>query len=356
MFVCVLVVALSLSALLRISYTHPQCLDSQPPFTDLEMTYCSEYSDFGCCTGRYDGRAQLDTDLALKKLSSDEDKEICKEYLKNISCLSCSPYAAHIFETEDSNGTKREFPHLCRSYCIEVYSKCHLGLMRLFKLFPWRDGLVTKRPKTQEQLDIDAMTFCDHYIPIDSPYCYPQVLDGPNIEGFSTEQVGELGCLCGEPVASGLRNPLAAVHAGDGSGRLFIVEQIGVIHILDREGNLLPEPFLDITDRVIDISRRGDERGLLGLAFHPNYSTNGLFYVYYSTSISTRHYSRVSEFNISYNDSNRAMVDSERVIIQVRQPFSNHNGGQLLFYDGYLLVFLGDGGSTRDPFGHGQNL
>ena len=347
--------SLSLATFLQSSRSHPQCLDFLPPFADPGMSYCSEYQDFGCCTRRFDRRAMLDTNWALEKLSSDEDKRVCEEYIRNISCMSCSPYSSHIFETEGGNE-KRDFPQLCNSYCVEAYTSCHLALMNLFKLFPWRDGLVKKRPQNREQLESDARTFCDFYIPKDSPYCYPQVLDGPDLEGFSTEQVGELGCLCGQPVATGLRNPLAAVHAGDGSGRLFIVEQIGVIHVLDREHNLLPEPFLDLTDRVIPVRRRGDERGLLGLAFHPNYTTNGLFYVYYSTFISSLHHSRVSEFRVNTTDPNRALADSERVIFTLRQPFSNHNGGQLLFKDGYLLIFLGDGGSARDPLDAGQSL
>ena len=346
--------SLSLCALLHAVCGHPQCLDSEPPFADPAMAVCREYSDFGCCTGRWDRRAGLDARLALDKFSTVEDRQVCQEYMRNISCLSCSPYAAHIFETE-GGGDKLAFPQLCRDYCVEAYVKCHLGMMRLFKLFPWREGLVKKRPKTQEALQRDAVTFCNHYIPEDSSYCYPEVLDGPEIEGFSTEQVGELGCLCGDPVARGLRNPLAAVHAGDGSGRLFIVEQIGVIHILDKDRNLLPQPFLNLTDRVIPIRRTGDERGLLGLAFHPNYATNGLFYVYYSATISSQHWSRVSEFNVSTPDAYQANRDSERIIFQVRQPFPNHNGGQLLFKEGYLLIFLGDGGSGRDPQGHGQN-
>ena len=295
------------------------------------------------------------TDHALNKLTNDGDREACREYIRNISCLRCSPYAAHIFETEGGNE-KKAFPELCYRYCVDAYIQCQLALMRLFKLTPWRERLVKKHPETQEELERDANTFCDHYIPIDSSYCYPEVLDGPDIDGFLTEQVGELGCLCGQPVASGLRNPVAAVHAGDGSGRLFIVEQIGVIHILDRERNLLPNPFLDITDRVIRITRMADERGLLGLAFHPNYMTNGLFYVYYSVFISSRHHSRVSEFRVNDSDPNQAQSNSERVIFNLRQPYSNHNGGQLLFKDGYLLVFLGDGGAARDPQGHGQNL
>ena len=353
----VLATLLSLCWLFNASHSHPQCLDFQPPFADPEMSYCTEYEDFGCCTRRFNRRAKLDANLALAKLSGSGDEEVCREVIKNISCLICSPYAAHLFETE-GGGEKNAFPELCNSYCREVYAKCHLALMRLFKLKPWRDGLVTKRPRTREELENDAAAFCDHYVPEDSPYCYPEVLDGPDIDGFSTEQVGELGCLCGQPVVSGVRNPVAAVHAGDGSGRLFIVEQIGVIHVLDRERNLLPEPFLDIRDRVVRVTRTGDERGLLGLAFHPNYTTNGLFYVYYSTITGTpqRHHSRVSEFRVSDTDPNQALIDSERVILTERQPFSNHNGGQLLFKDGYLLVFLGDGGSARDPQAHGQNL
>ena len=348
------VLCLSLYASLRVADGHPQCLDSQPPFADPAMSVCREYRDFGCCTGRYDRRAGLDARLALDKLSSQQSREMCQEIIRNISCLSCSPYSAHIFETEQ-NEEKIPFPQLCRSYCIEAYTKCHLALMRLFKLFPWRQGLVNKRPKTQESLQRDAEVFCSHYIPEDSAYCYPEVLDGPAVERFSTEQVGELSCLCGDPVARGLRNPLAAVHAGDVSGRLFIAEQVGVIHILDRDQNLLSEPFLDITDRVIPISRRGDERGLLGLAFHPEYRTNGLLYVYYSVRMSSQHWSRVSEFRVSSSDPNRAERGSERIIFQVRQPYPNHNGGQLLFKDGYLLIFLGDGGFARDPQGHGQN-
>ena len=343
------------SALLRASRGHPQCLNFQPPFADEGMSYCAEYKDFGCCTRRGDRLANTATTIALNKLTSSQDKQVCEDFLKNISCLTCSPYAAHIFDTEGRN-MKREFPQLCRSHCVEVYTKCHLSLFRMFKLHPWRDGLVSKRPRDEEELASDARAFCEHYIPEDSAYCYPQVLNGPDIDGFSTEQVGELGCLCGQPVASGLRNPLAAVHAGDGSGRLFIVEQIGVVRVLDRARNLLPQPFLNITDRVLPISRTGDERGLLGLAFHPDYSSNGLFYVYYSTLISTRHHSRVSEFHVDASDPNQAVADSERVLFTVQQPFGNHNGGQLLFSDGYLLVFLGDGGAAGDPLGNGQNL
>lgn len=107
-----------------------------------------------------------------------------------------------------------------------------------------------------------------------------------------------------KPVTSGLRNPLSALHSGDGTERLFIIEQIGLIRILLANNTLLTQPFLNIESRVlISRSSRGDERGLLGLAFHPNYRDNGKFYVYYSTTISNSHYSKVSEFTVSQSES-----------------------------------------------------
>ena len=341
-----------LAVLLPSSLSHPQCLDFQPPFQESDLSYCTEYRDFGCCvTGDETGiRERADGALAAPP---EPQRQLCGDYLKNISCLVCSPYAAHIFETE-GGGQPRDFPELCGTYCVEAYRNCRAPLLALLGLRPWEEGLVAQQPQNEEELRRDAEAFCGFYVPEDSPYCYPEVLDGPDIDGFSTEQVGELGCLCGQSVLSGVRNPVAAVHAGDGSGRLFIVEQIGVIHVLDRERNLLPEPFLDMD--VLTTSRKGDERGLLGLAFHPNHAQNGLFYIYYSTRINFNHFSIVSEFHVNASDINRWDENSERVLLSVSQPYSNHNGGQLLFQDGYLLVFLGDGGSGGDPFGHGINL
>ena len=350
--VSVFVWPLLLALLVPCSRSHPQCLDSQPPFMERSLSYCKEYAEFGCCVAGDETGVGERVETALENLS-DQQRDLCEVYLKNISCLPCSPYAAHIFETE-GGGEARSFPELCGWYCRESYISCRSPLLSLLGLAPWEDGLVSRVPESQGELEKDAESFCSHYIPEDSAYCYPEVLDGPEVEGFSTEQVGELGCLCGEPVARGLRNPLAAVHAGDGSGRLFIAEQIGVVHILDRDHNLLPEPFLDIN--VLTSSREGDERGLLGLAFHPNHSENGLFYVYYSASIDGRHFSVLSEFKVNASNENMTDHDSERELLRLSQPYSNHNGGQLLFKDGYLLVFLGDGGRGGDPLNSGLDL
>lgn len=150
------------------------------------------------------------------------------------------------------------------------------------------------------------------------------------------------------PVASGLSAPTAISHAGDGSDRLFLVQQSGQVRILSA-GTLLPTAFIDIADRLIN----SGEQGLLGLAFPPDYAQKGYFYLHYSrlgdgTTV-------LSRFLVSA-DPNLALPASEQVLLTVSQPFANHNGGQLAFGpDGMLYLALGDGGSGGDPQGHGQN-
>jgi glucose/arabinose dehydrogenase len=150
--------------------------------------------------------------------------------------------------------------------------------------------------------------------------------------------------------------PLALTHAGDSSNRCFVMSQAGRIYVFPNSPDAeLAKVYLDITDRVQDF-RRDSEEGLLGLAFHPNYRSNGQFYVCYSSSKEPRT-SIISQFRVSGDDPGRADPASERVIMKIPQPFSNHNGGSIAFgHDGYLYIALGDGGGRNDPLGHGQNL
>ena len=152
-----------------------------------------------------------------------------------------------------------------------------------------------------------------------------------------------------ELVRTGLARPVAVRAAGDGSGRLFIVEQPGRIRIID-DGGLRQIPFLDIANRVRDAA---NEQGLLGLAFHPNYASNGRFFVNY-TDLSGD--TVVAEYTRSAGNANLSDPSSEAIIMTIAQPFSNHNGGDLAFGpDGYLWIATGDGGSGGDPQGNGQN-
>ncbi len=153
-----------------------------------------------------------------------------------------------------------------------------------------------------------------------------------------------------ELFASGLNSPIGIVNAGD--ERLFIIEQRGQVHILDEVGNVLKVPFLNLSDVV---SQSGFETGLLGLAFHPEYSENGYFFVNYTRQADGN--TVVSRFSVDPNNSDHADRESEVQMFTVEQPYSNHNGGQLLFGpDGYLYIALGDGGSAGDPHSNGQDL
>ncbi len=151
-----------------------------------------------------------------------------------------------------------------------------------------------------------------------------------------------------EDFADGFSSPLGLKNAGD--ERLFVVEQGGVIKIVDVNGTVNSTPFLDIQSIV----NAGGERGLLGLAFHPGYQTNGRFFVHYSNSSGD---TQISEFSVSASNPDIADPNSEVMLLTVSQPFSNHNGGTIAFgpQDGYLYIGLGDGGGGGDTNNNAQN-
>lgn len=156
------------------------------------------------------------------------------------------------------------------------------------------------------------------------------------------------------PVASGLANPVDLQTSDDGTGRLFVVEQVGVIRIL-QGGVVLPTAFLDIRARV----KFSGEMGLLGVAFHPGFAQSPRFYVNYVrlVGVQQQKQSVIAEFQVSATDVNQADPASERILLTVDQPDVNHKAGQLAFgSDKFLYIGFGDGGGGGDPSGNGQNL
>jgi glucose/arabinose dehydrogenase len=177
----------------------------------------------------------------------------------------------------------------------------------------------------------------------------PAVVPGVTPVPASPTPAAPVAAVGLEPVAEGLRGPLFAGHAGDGSGRLFVLEQAGRVRVL-RDGRLLPEPYLDIADRI----DAGGERGLLGLAFAPSFAENGSFFVDYTDRDGN---TVVSEFRAPDPAADRADPGSERILLRIDQPYANHNGGALAIGpDGLLWIATGDGGSAGDPQGNGQRL
>jgi glucose/arabinose dehydrogenase len=163
-------------------------------------------------------------------------------------------------------------------------------------------------------------------------------------------------------VASGLNNPLLVTHAGDGSGRRFVVEQNGRIRIIDIGGAVLPADFINLGPGGLAKTQSGGEQGLLGLAFHPNYASNGYFYVNYTRTSDGA--TMVARYSASAGDPNVADTTETVILGPITQPQPNHNGGMMAFGpDGYLYVALGDGGGANDQgpghnptLGNGQDL
>jgi len=160
-------------------------------------------------------------------------------------------------------------------------------------------------------------------------------------------------------IAGGFVSPVEITFPNDDSGRLFVVDRPGIVRLINSDGTIQEEPFLDITDRVVAISPGYDERGLLGMAFHPNFRNNGKFYVFYNAELRDEARDnwdstiRVSEFNIL--EENKANPNSEKILLEVDHPQMNHDGGKVLFgKDEYLYISIGDGGNANDV-GEGHN-
>ncbi len=154
-------------------------------------------------------------------------------------------------------------------------------------------------------------------------------------------------------VASGFTSPVGMASPDDGTDRIFVFEQGGKIKIVEK-GKVRETPFLDVSSRLDGLNIAYSEKGLLGMAFHPQYKTNGRFFIYYSAPLKQSgfdHKSVIGEYRVSPQDPNKALASEEK-IMEILQPESNHNGGMLAFGpDGYLYIGLGDGGGANDEHG-----
>lgn len=157
-------------------------------------------------------------------------------------------------------------------------------------------------------------------------------------------------------IAGGFNAPMMITSPNDGTGRMFVVDQTGVVWAVMPGGVVLPEPFLDIRSEMVNLNPNYDERGLLSIAFHPDYKSNGRVFAYYSAPLQqgapaswscTNH---LAEFHVQAESPNRVDMSSEKTLLLVDKPQMNHNGGTLLFGpdDGYLYLPLGDGGQADD--------
>jgi glucose/arabinose dehydrogenase len=153
--------------------------------------------------------------------------------------------------------------------------------------------------------------------------------------------------------------PIIVTGAGDGTNRIFVATQPGTIHVFPNDPNVeTMKLFIDLRERIHYRVPQENEEGFLGMAFHPRYKENGEFFVYYTNNYQSKEERRsvISRFRVSKNDPNRADPESEEIILEIPQPYWNHNGGTIVFGpDGYLYIGMGDGGDGGDPHQNGQN-
>ncbi|XP_059361916.1 HHIP-like protein 1 [Carassius carassius] len=322
---------------------HPQCLDYKPPFQPPEpLLFCKEYAKFGCCDLDRDNQISQHF-YQIMDYFDQTGIMACGKYIRSILCQECSPYAAHLYDAEDANTPMRELPGLCGNYCQDFWLHCRYTL-----------SLLINNNQTYA-IEEDRSKFCKYLELKDPEYCYPNVLSNAELNAnLGDVKADPEGCiqLCLEEVANGLRNPVAMIHANDGTHRFFVAEQLGYVWTYLANGSRIDRPFLNLTRAVLTSPWAGDERGFLCIALHPRFTTVKKAYVYYSVSVKKQEKIRISEFLVSDSDMNMLDHSSERTLLEVDEPASNHNGGQLLFgSDGYLYIFIGDGGKAGDPFG-----
>jgi glucose/arabinose dehydrogenase len=219
------------------------------------------------------------------------------------------------------------------------------------------------KEKTHSPMQAECMGRRDHFLLVlIISFCFVQWSCNKmeSLPSRSADQLkGQTQAVDLQLIADGVVSPLGVVEAPDESDRLFIIDQIGKVWIVNSMGTKLAIPFIDVSPMMISLRASYDERGLLGLAFHPDFGSNGKFYIYYqlppnaggpAPGVNWDNLSRVSEFTVSAGNPDMADMASEKVVIEWDDPQFNHNGGTLAFGpdDGYLYISLGDGGGAND--------
>lgn len=347
---------------------HPQCLDFRPPFdiTEPPLSFCSNYSRFGCCDRKRDLAIKEWYAFILDQMELDQGSDsgealrtTCGPLLKDVLCLECSPYAAHVFDAE-STGSRRPFPGLCRNYSLRFFRLCRMLIPHLtddHRILETQENSLSKnetklkssgrndrKPEmTSQSPEMGVRAGERFYEEIrlrDETYCFPDLLTNRTLTmGIDNAVEGRTmdGCLCLEEIAAGLRNPVLLRSPPDSTRRLFVVEQLGQVLVFLPNRTRLSDPFLDLRHLVASTSRFLEERGLLGFTFHPEFWMNGRMYVYYSLKgHEAQELIRISELMVSESDPNRANETFERVIIELVQPYPNQNGGEVAGYYRHL--------------------
>lgn len=317
--------------LVLICYTDgQQCLDLLPPFVPTSpLQFCHKTSGYGCCTSEDDSELRNKFFQIRNRVPRDQRpiRYNCLADMKGLLCARCSPDSADIFDGAIDQYAKssiaRVFPGLCTDYCVEFYIRCadlvehYLAVMGE----PSNSSEVDKLNSLASGTEMPA--FCEAVsLPAEqSESCYPGV--NTTIEPLHAD------CVCLLPHDAIFQTPVALTNADDGSNRLFVVQQIGVVSIMHTDGTLYTQNFfLDIRDIFLENGDEFSQLGLLGLTFHPKFTdTRKLYVIYAANSSSSAMYVTVEEFRVSDVDPNIVDRSTSRVILRFRIETTKHAGG-----------------------------
>ena len=313
---CLLLGSALLTSCAAASLRYPQCRDRQPPFqTSDTLPFCEQYSTFGCCSrDEADGLKKRHDDIIARL--SDKQVSECRAYISEFLCATCSPYSNILHQ---SLSHKRPLPGLCRKYCERFYSECRIIV-----------GYLTNNTDVVASLaHVDK--FCaESASGMSGHYCYPELLTNVELNaGLKKFATMKDGCLCLDEFATGLSNPLLLRAPPDNSRRVFIAQQSGVLSVFYTNKTRVQTPFMNLSTTILASKFTADHRGFLGLAFHPAFASNGKLYAYFSVEQNDQEKIRISEFLVAKNDANSVDRNSERVILEVEQPYKSHNGGEV---------------------------
>ena len=303
--------------------SHPQCLDFRPPFVPSPPpTFCSQYNRFSCCDAAEDNRIRayhMRTTNNHRRINAAEAFR-CPSLMRYMDCLRCSPYSVHIYDAE-TDGIASDFPGMCAGFCQYFLGRCRTFVRTLTT----NTTLIAMAENARQDNQ-----FCRETAVTDTRYCFPDVffssqLNRELVQTFSSAE----GCICLEEYARNLRNPLIFKHFPDSSNRILIGEQIGVMYVYYKNGSRENDPFLDLRSQVLVSGSGGDERGLLGFAFNPNFAQNRKFYVYFYGRSGRQSVTQLRELTVSSTNRNKAEPNSSRLLLELPQPYGNHNGGEV---------------------------
>ena len=326
-----------LIAFLHNTESNASCLNGKLPVDTGKLDFCTEFSRDGCCSQSEDFKVSQQY-RNLEKSVPRESWNACSDYFKKFLCQGCSPNASHGFQYSSekfqrSANHRRIFPGFCMGYCKRFVEECGQTAVNfidvMIKTYPefTEDAISLKNA-----LGISKDKFCDIVTLNDSRYCLQEPSKG---EIFNPESVEPDSCFCLQRIGNkDFKDAVFLTHANDDSGRLFLVEETGYGRIMYSNGEIRPEPFFDISDRVAKVTSTGRQQpSVLGMAFHPKFKTNGLFYLYFISFINKangRQINSLGEFKTMGSANDKTDPGYFRLIIDVEQQINRRTGGQVI--------------------------